>query len=245
MGHIPQFSVITPCFNSEKTIAKTLESVADQTYRDFEYIIIDGGSTDGTLDIIKSYGPRFDGNIHVYSGPDKGIYDAMDKGIQRANGRSIGIVNSDDFYEPTTLEKVAEHYLPDERYQIIYGMMRVINEEGKELAIEFHHHDNMEKHMIDHPATFVSAGIYEDLGIYSLDYQSASDLDLMLRLYRDGNVKFTPVYEVLTNFRRGGISGSYIGIVETNEIRYKYGLIPRKNYHLTKIKNALKHFTKV
>ena len=92
-------TVITPCFNSEKTIRKTIESVLNQTYHNIEYLIIDGASTDKTVEIAKSYEQAFGGRMKIYSEPDKGIYDAMNKGIRLAGGELVGIVNSDDYYE--------------------------------------------------------------------------------------------------------------------------------------------------
>lgn len=118
-------SVITPCFNSEKTIQKTLESVLNQTYNNYEYIIIDGKSTDKTLQIIEKYKPLFGEKIQVYSEPDKGIYDAMNKGIMKASGDIIGIVNSDDYYELDALENMVNE-VPDDKYFILYGFQRCI-----------------------------------------------------------------------------------------------------------------------
>ena len=97
---MPFFSIITVCYNSEKTIEKTLQSVLSQTEQDFEYILIDGASTDGTLDILRAWEPKFGGRMKIVSEPDAGIYDAMNKGIRMARGTLVGIVNSDDFYHP-------------------------------------------------------------------------------------------------------------------------------------------------
>ena len=101
-----KFSIITICFNSEKTIERTIKSVLAQTCRDYEYIIVDGASKDSTLDIVKRYEPMFEGRMKWKSEPDKGIYNAMNKGIKRASGDIIGIVNSDDWLEPDALENV-------------------------------------------------------------------------------------------------------------------------------------------
>ena len=103
-----RFSVITICCNSEKTIERTIESVLAQTFKEFEYIIVDGGSTDRTLDIVRKYEPLFEGRMKWKSEPDTGIYNAMNKGIKRAIGQIIGIVNSDDWLELDALEKVNE-----------------------------------------------------------------------------------------------------------------------------------------
>ena len=104
MNNQPQFSIITICYNSSATIERTIKSVLAQTFTDYEYIIVDGGSKDSTLDIVKKYEPLFDGRMKWKSEPDKGIYDAMNKGISRSSGTIIGIVNSDDWLEADALE---------------------------------------------------------------------------------------------------------------------------------------------
>ena len=101
-----KISIITPCLNSAKTIRQTIESVLNQTYHNIEYIIVDGASMDGTLEIIQEYEPQFQGRLHYVSEPDHGIYDAMNKGIRMSHGNVIGIINSDDYYEQDAVEKM-------------------------------------------------------------------------------------------------------------------------------------------
>ncbi len=239
------FSIITPCFNSEKTIKRTLESVLNQTCQDYEYIIIDGGSTDKTLNIIKSYKPFFKEKLKVVSEKDDGIYDAMNKGIYRAQGEIIGIINSDDYYENNALENILQYYDKKKKYQILYGMMRIINAEEQELSIVFYHHRNLNNQIINHPSSFVTSKLYKELGTYNTDYKSVSDYDFMLKMAQNEKVVFTPVYNIIANFTKGGISGSYIGIQETNSVKYKYKLISGRNYWLTRVKNFMKYIMKV
>ena len=113
-------SIITVCFNSEKTIRRTIESVLYQTYPNIEYIIVDGKSTDGTVDIVKEYLPAFQKRLRYVSERDKGIYDAMNKGIRLSAGDVIGIINSDDFYEPDAVENIVK-YADRGSCQVLYG----------------------------------------------------------------------------------------------------------------------------
>lgn len=231
-------SIITVCYNSEKTIRKTFESILQQSYVDYEYIIIDGGSIDNTVNIIKEYMPRFSGKMSYTSEPDKGIYDAMNKGIAKCKGTLIGIVNGDDWYEPDTLEKVVHAYQGND-YEVIYGMQRTIRNE-KEFAILFYHHDFLPLQMITHPTCFVTRKTYEKYGVFlANEYRSAADYELMLRFYNSNMVVFTPVYSVLSNFRLGGISSSHVGQMETAKLQRKLGTMSTKKYIITILKNRI------
>ena len=160
-------SIITVCFNSEKTIERTIKSVLEQTYKKLEYIIVDGKSTDKTLEIVEKYRPLFKGRMKVISEPDQGIYDAMNKGICNASGELIGIINSDDYYETDTVENVVAA-MKDEDYQILYGMLRVIKENEDTRVIVMPKHENLENEMLAHPTCFVTKKVYSDFGIYDI-----------------------------------------------------------------------------
>ena len=184
MGKDILISVITVCFNSEKTIERTLKSMLGQTYSNYEYLIIDGKSTDHTLEILQKYEPLFGGKMKIYSEPDKGIYDAMNKGIQKASGELIGIVNSDDYYETDALEIMAiEFEKIVNPYAVLYGFQR--NFEGeKEIKTFLYHHDYLKQQMITHPTCFVTPKVYQDMGLFDLDYKSSADYEFMLRIYQ-------------------------------------------------------------
>lgn len=230
-------SIVTPCFNSAKTISDTFNSIMEQTYRNIEYIIIDGGSTDRTMDIVHNYENRFHIPIRVISEKDNGIYDAMNKGIKIASGNIIGIVNSDDWYEPDTVENVVRSYQGN-KYEVVYGMKRVI-ERGKEKAIDFKHHDFLHEQMICHPTCFVTHSVYKDFGAFDIKYKSSADYDFMLRIFDSGKVTFTPVYKILSNFRTGGMSYSQKAFRETLSIKMKYGDINRKSYYSKLLRSYL------
>lgn len=211
-----KLSIITVCLNSEATIRQTIESVLQQTYKNIEYIIVDGGSTDKTLDIIQEYIPLFDGRMQYISEKDNGIYDAMNKGILRATGEVVGIINSDDWYEKNALEKVAEGF-GDVEADIVYGEMWLINQSGER---EYH---TWHSTFPPHPGTFVRREVYEKYGMFDLKYRIASDRELLLRFMAEG-VRFKRIDAILTNFRRTGISNTRIleCAEETYEIDLKY-----------------------
>lgn len=230
-------SVITPCYNSGSTIEKTLECMENQTYKNIEYIIIDGGSTDNTLDIIEQHRDRLPKNLTVVSEKDNGIYDAMNKGVRLAKGKLIGIVNSDDWYEPDTVAQIVSHY-GGNQYEVIYGMQRNIFQE-KEKSIILYRHDFLPEQMITHPTCFVTADAYRDFGVFDTRYRSAADYDLMLRFYESKKVVFTPILRVLSNFRLGGMSGSQTGVRENATIRYQRGYMSKKRFRFVMLKSRV------
>jgi glycosyltransferase involved in cell wall biosynthesis len=230
-------SLITPCYNSEKTIEKTLQSIESQTYKNIEYIIIDGASDDKTIDIINSHRDKLPDKLKLVSEHDGGIYEAMNKGINMASGQLIGIVNSDDWYEDDTVEQAVASYKKN-KYEVIYGMQRnYIN--GKEKSTFIYYHDFLPEQMITHPTCFVTKDTYSDFGTFDTSYRSAADYDLMLRLWETGKVHFTPVMKVLSNFQLGGMSGSQKGVRENARIRYKRGYMSRKKYYFVIIKSHI------
>lgn len=222
-------SVVTPSFNSEKTIIRCIESVLRQTYQNIEFIIVDGGSTDQTVEIIKSYIPKFKGRLKYISEKDSGIYDAMNKGIKLCTGELIGILSSNDYYELDGIQKIVNEYKPNKQLSILYGMERLLVD-GKESQVRIFHHQFMKTHMITHPATFVSKSVYDTYGLYDLNYKSSSDYDFMLRMIQFPEINFIPVYEVVTNFNAGGISSTPLAGYETLKLRKQYGLISHRKY---------------
>lgn len=199
-------SIVTPCLNSEKTIRQTIESVLNQTYKNVEYIVVDGGSSDATLDIIKEHQPRFHGRMRYISEKDRGIYDAMNKGIRMTRGGLIGIVCSDDYYEPDAVEKVVS-CLTGDRYQVIYGYCRFMNRDHIAGVMKNSHQD-LKQYMIPHPTCFVTRDTYRDFGMFLTMFRISGDYEFMLRLYRSEKVGFTQIKEVIANFRMDGASSN-------------------------------------
>lgn len=247
MTNQPLFSIITICYNSEKTISDTIESVLNQTCKDYEYIIIDGKSTDKTLEIIESYRPQFQNNLTVVSEPDDGIYNAMNKGIRLAKGKYIGIINSDDWYESTTLEDVEKHTGQD--YSIIYGLLKVW-EESEPLRIEGFYPALLGQECLSHPTCFIRKKLYEEYGQYDERFKSAADLDLLLR-FKEKNVSMYLVEKVLAHFRIGGTSSTLQGQIEAVDIltSYKFYSKNKSLYHkiliyVNNFKNTVKKLVK-
>lgn len=223
------FSIITVCFNSEKTIERTIKSVLEQSCQDYEYILVDGASTDHTLDIIHRYEPFFYGKMKVISELDKGIYDAMNKGIRAASGELIGIVNSDDYYEKDALEKIAQAY-QGYNYTIVYGLVRSVTD-GKEVMVFLKNHEFLEKDMITHPSCFITKKLYERFGMYSLKYPYSADYEFMLRVKKESEVRFIKIYEIITNFSTGGVSDSVKAYRDTLRLLHEYQLIKKQKYY--------------
>lgn len=195
-------SIITPCLNSEQTIRQTIESVLGQTYENIEYILMDGGSTDRTVDIIKEYQQISGGRLQYISKKDQGIYDAMNKGILWASGNVIGIINSDDWYEPDTIDQVVRCF-SETGADLVYGEIWVIDENGNR---EYH---TLRSLLPPHPSTFVKRETYQKYGMFDTHYRIAADLDMLLRFMVEG-VHFAHIDRILANFRKTGISNRQI-----------------------------------
>jgi len=221
----PLFSVITVCFNSEKTIEQTIKSVINQNCNRVEYIIIDGSSTDRTLEIIDKYREHID---CIVSEPDQGIYDAMNKGISKATGQVISFLNSDDWYEPDTLEIIQEEYLHSEQKTVFHGLCRYIDGE-KEGMIHAYHHDILPEQSIAHPTCFVPATLFNLYGTFDTNYRISADYDFLLRLYSN-NVQFKRIEKVLVNFRTDGASNDLSSEYENLKIRLQNNQINKLSY---------------
>ena len=230
----PLFSIITVTYNAEDVLPATLKSIKEQTCHLYELIIIDGKSSDATVKIVQDANIN---NTEIVSEKDRGIYDAMNKGIKQASGHLIGIVNSDDWYEPDTIEQVVKHY-QKQPYEVVYGMQRTLLD-GKEKLTVIYHHDFLPQQMITHPTCFVTKKTYEQFGLFDTQYRSAADYDLMLRFWESRQVVFTPVMQVLSNFVLGGMSSSQTGVRENARIRYKRGYMSRKRYQFVILKSHI------
>lgn len=232
-------SIITVSLNSSATIERTIKSVTGQTYKNIEYIIVDGGSTDSTMQIVERYGKEYD-NISYTSEPDRGIYDAMNEGLSRSRGELIGILNSDDWYEKDAVERILEGYCENDRKPAVYYGFMGVYKDGLEKSCLFFHHHFLPENMINHPSCFVSRQIYDKYGTYDTGYRIAADYDLMLRLFYIDEGLFYPVYERIANFSLGGASASSSSEMEADLLRKKYGLMSSRKYTMRKIVRTVK-----
>lgn len=203
----PKITIITACFNSEATIEKTIQSVLNQSYKDIEYIIVDGASTDKTIPIIDQYKNR----MHtVISEPDKGVYDAFNKGLSRASGDFIYFLNSDDYLiDEKVIESVADVIVNNPENDIYYGNILFHNPyNGYRVVVgrSFSLDDFKKGIMPPHPGLFANRKLFEKLGGFDLNYGIASDFDLTLRMFkRDENAAFY-MNRLIAVFTTGGLS---------------------------------------
>lgn len=229
-------SIITVCYNSEKFIEQTIQSVLSQTSPIFEYILIDGASTDGTLEIIKKYAEESD-VIKYISEPDTGIYNAMNKGLNIATGELIGIINSDDWYEPNAVEHAVKAY-EQHGLAVFHGIQRTYRDE-EVTGLQCTSANQLTKGMIEHPTCFVPQQLYNENGPFDESYRYVGDYELMLRL-RQKNIPFVRIEKVLANFREGGVSHSFDAVQENYRMWLRLGLQSRSKYMYRSVMDRLK-----
>jgi glycosyltransferase len=205
-----KISIVTATFNSAATVRDTLASIAGQQHPDIEHIIVDGASKDNTLDIVE----QFPHVSKVVCEKDKGIYDAMNKGLQKATGDVIGILNSDDFYTgPAVLSKVAAAF-NDPAVEAVYGDLQYVKQDNVQLVTRTWKAGAFNKKhlyygwMPPHPTFFVRRQVYEKAGRFNTNLRSAADYELMLRFLLKHNINACYIPEVLVKMRAGGMSNA-------------------------------------
>jgi len=201
----PFISIITPTLNSSKYIRETIDSVNNQSYRNFEHIFIDGGSTDNTIPIIKKYSKK----RRIVSEPDKGISDAFNKGIRLAKGEIVGIINSDDYYAENIFQHIINAYVDSDKFSILHGSMCLIGIKKNRFIRPrpfpgFTFYIDMP---VYHPTVFVPKKIYDDIGIFDLKYKYSMDFDFLLRASKKG-CKFKNINKIISYFRFGGVANT-------------------------------------
>jgi glycosyltransferase involved in cell wall biosynthesis len=206
-----KISVITVCYNSARSIAAAMESVTRQTHQDLDYILVDGASTDGTLDVIRENSSRV---TTLISEKDRGIYDAMNKGLAAATGDVICFLNSDDAYaDPFVLEKVART-MQDPDIDALFGDVAFVKADHPDKIIRRYRSDRFTPErlawgwMPAHPAMFLRSGIYREHGPFRTDFRIAGDFDFIVRAFGKGEVRYKHVPEIFVKMQVGGASTS-------------------------------------
>jgi glycosyltransferase involved in cell wall biosynthesis len=201
-------SIITVVYNNKETVVDSINSVINQTYTNLEFIIIDGGSTDGTLEEINKFSKKI---TRIVSEADNGIYDAMNKGIQIATGEVIGILNSDDLYSNNNvISEVANCFQEDNNLSILYANLFYVNRKdttkvvrkwfSKEYYNNFFDHGNVPPH----PTLFLRSSVYSIAGYFDCKYKYAADYEFMLRIFKKYNFKILHLNKVIVLMRLGG-----------------------------------------
>lgn len=223
---MPRITMITVVYNGVEYVEEAIRSVISQSYKNLEYIVIDGGSVDGTVDTIR----QFEDQIDVWkSEPDNGIYDAMNKGIGLATGEIIGILNSDDILNEGVLEQIADVFREEPSLDFVYGYVERITAEGNiydiapSLSISEMKKKQFRQIPIPHGAFFVKKNLFDELGYYNTSYVVNADYDFMLRLIKQKK-KGKKVDVAISKFRDGGLSGGYITFLERRKILKSHGV---------------------
>lgn len=241
-----KLSIITATYNRADTIRDTIESILSQTYQDWQHIIIDGASKDNTLEVIKEYEDRYNGRLILVSEPDKGIYDAMNKGIALASGDYIGFLNSDDFfYDKTVLFKVNEA-LSKNPTDCLFGGTVVVNEKDTNNTIWVSKGSPYPKGGFStgwhpsHPTFYAKMECYQQFGNFDLSFGTACDLEIMIRFIEKYHIsmQYLPIF--FNKMRFGGASNnSFKSMWKSNKqvlkAFEKNGLSKPKFYFLKKM----------
>ena len=207
-------SIITATYNSEKTLRNTINSVLYQSYKDIEYIVVDGASKDSTLDIVKSYENLFDGRLRYVSEKDSGLYDAMNKGIRMATGDVIGILNSDDFLSQEDAISWVVQALQDSNVDAVYGDIHYVDDADLSKCVRYYSSKIFRRGLMRlgfmpaHPSFYCKTEVYRENGVFDTTFKQAADFELLLRLIycKSIRTKYLPIDFV--TMRTGGLSTS-------------------------------------
>lgn len=216
MTHHPLVSIVTVVYNGVKDLQQTIDSVVNQTYKNIEYIVIDGGSNDGTVELIKANEKHID---YWVSEPDNGLYDAMNKGIIKASGEIVGIINSDDWYELNAIECVVKSYLKHSDKTIFHANRFDVLPDGSKREYKFNASAFKFKYFnmtYSHPSMFITKTEYQK-HLYSTELKTFSDYQFILESFLDNPDTFFHIDKSLVNFRLGGMSGQVSFIEELRE----------------------------
>ena len=246
-----KISFITVVFNAVETIEDTLKSVIEQDHDDIEHLIIDGASTDGTMDIIDRYRDNLAG---VISEPDQGIYDAMNKGIELASGEVIGTLNADDWYADSgVLSRVARAFTEEKNLDAVYGDIVYVSRDDPDKIVRYWvsgpYREGLFKQgwMPAHPSFFVKKDIYHRYGKFDLEYKIQSDFELTMRFIAVNKINTRYLPGVMVKMRMGGVTNSRIsniikGNLESYRASKKHGIAATPFFIIRKVLSRLPQF---
>ena len=209
-----KISVVTAAFNSGATLRDTMESVLRQTWTDFEYIVVDGLSKDDTMEIVREYEPRFGGRLRWISEPDKGIYDAMNKGFAMATGDVVGILNSDDFFSSDDILGKVAAAMADESIDAVYGDIHYVNGDNLSKCVRYYSSREFRRWQMRlgfipaHPSFYCRRAIYEKYGTFNASYRLSADFELLLRLIFIHRIRIHYLPLDFVTMRTGGATTS-------------------------------------
>ena len=205
-------SIVTVTYNSAKTLADTLESVLSQTYTDIEHIIVDGASTDDTVEIIRQYEPRYHGRMKWLSEPDCGLYDAMNKGIQMASGDVVGILNSDDYFTTKDVLSQFASKFSDNSIDAIYGDIHFVRDGVPDKCVRYYSSKRFRPRwlrfgfMPAHPSFYCRRSVFSKAGLYRTDFKIGADYEMMVRLFYKHHLSAHYIPLDFVTMRTGGAS---------------------------------------
>ena len=203
-------SIITVVWNNKETIKDSINSVLNQTYADIEYIVVDGSSSDGTIDIVQGYGDKI---AHFISEPDEGLYDALNKGIKLASGEVIGILHSDDLFSDGLVVSDMIERMVVKNAEITFSDMIIIDKTMTKvlryyMASYFSPWMFKIGWMPPHPTCFIKKSLFDEFGMYSLDYKVAGDFDFLVRIFYARDINWAYLNRVTVKMRQGGVSNT-------------------------------------
>ncbi|MQM31758.1 MAG: glycosyl transferase [Candidatus Accumulibacter phosphatis] len=235
----PRFSIITVCFNAEQSIGKTVESMAAQTFRDFEYIVVDGASRDNTLDVARSH-LTFPATI--MSEKDHGIYDAMNKGIACAQGEIVYFLNADDYFEnDSVLERIADAFATNGEPQLLFGNVIYQYPEGQKHR-SFRHitPGNLVFLDVNHQATFAKRSLFNQMGSFDLRFRLNADYDFLLRCLH-GKASYCWVDVDIARFNAGGRHVQDVAFLQTERKAVRRQYVSPLGYKVGTLAHKLSH----
>lgn len=205
-------SIIIATFNSEATLKDTFDSILSQTYQDYELIVKDGASKDHTLDLIHEYELKFNGRMRWISEPDKGLYDAMNKGIEMSSGEIVGILNSDDFYTSDYILETINDSLKDQDVDAVYGDIHFVDKDDLNTCIRYYSSKIFKRSLMRlgfmpaHPSFYCRKKIYSEFGVFDTSFKIGADFENLLRLIYVNNIRIKYMPLDFVTMRIGGIS---------------------------------------